>query len=159
MDQFAMGINLQIPASDISQRVKNAPQSNEYVGRLAYLLQPGRPVADIALLYPIAALQTTYDFSGGQLAENAKPETDRSITELAGMMGPAWEYAYNGGAMPSEIDYEIDYMDVGEFFVAAFALLSADTHRHCGVFPAHVWHGELAQQVAGAGYCGSGEDG
>jgi len=110
MDQFAMGINLQIPAGDIGERVKNAPQLNEYVGRLSYLLQHGRHVADIAVLYPIAALQTTYDFSGGQLAESAKPETDNSVNELARMMGPAWEYAYNGGTVPPEIDY----MDVGE---------------------------------------------
>jgi len=110
MDQFAMGINLQIPAGEISQQAKNVPELNEYVGRLAYLLQHGRHVADIAVLYPIAALQSAYNFSGGQLAENAKPETDRSVTELAKAMGPAWEYAYNGGVVPSEIDY----MDIGE---------------------------------------------
>jgi len=62
------------------------------------------------VLYPIAALQACYTFAGGQVPENAKPETDRSVTDLAKAMGPAWEYAYNGGVPPPEIDY----MDVGE---------------------------------------------
>src|SRR2546422_2768223 len=65
MDQFAMGINFQIPSGDISQRVKNVAELNEYVGRLSYLLQHGRHVADIAVLYPIASLQACYTFAGG----------------------------------------------------------------------------------------------
>ena len=110
MDQFAMGISLQIPWSGISQSVKNMQALSDYVGRLSYLLQHGRHVADIAVLYPIAALQACYNFAGGQIAEAAKPDTDQSVTELAKVMGPGWEYAYNGGIPPPEIDY----MDLGE---------------------------------------------
>jgi hypothetical protein len=109
MDQYAMGINLQIPWVGINQ-VKDVAALNDYVGRLSYLLQHGRHVADVAALYPIAALQACYTFAGGQVPENVKSETDRSVTKLAKAMGPAWEYAYNGGIPPPEIDY----MDVGE---------------------------------------------
>jgi putative intracellular protease/amidase len=114
MDQYAMGINLQIPSVGINQ-VKDVVALNDYVGRLSYLLQHGRHVADVAVLYPIAALQACYSFAGGQVPENAKPETDRSVTDLAKAMGPAWEYAYNGGVPPPEIDY----MDVGEILYRA----------------------------------------
>jgi hypothetical protein len=109
MDQYAMGISFQIPWIGVNQ-VKDVVALNDYVGRLSYLLQHGRHVADVAVLYPIAALQACYTFTGGQVPENAKPETDRSVSELAKAMGPAWEYAYNGGVPPPEIDY----MDVGE---------------------------------------------
>jgi len=110
MDQFAMGINLQLPWAGITHYVKNMKELNDYVGRLSYLLQHGRHVADVAVLYPIASLQTCYTFAGGRIADAAKPDTDRSVTELAKAMGPAWEYAYNGGVPPPEIDY----MDLGE---------------------------------------------
>ena len=53
MDQFAMGINYQIPARTVQPK---RPELNDYVGRLSYLLQHGKHVADIAVLYPIASL-------------------------------------------------------------------------------------------------------
>jgi hypothetical protein len=110
MDQYAMGINRQVPAGDISRRVKNVSELNRYVARLSYLLQHGRHVADVAVLYPIAALQSAYQFAGGGIPDAKKPDTDRSVNELAKAMGPGWEYAYNGGLPPPEIDY----MDLGE---------------------------------------------
>lgn len=110
MDQYAMGINRQVPAGDISKRMKNVGALNDYVGRLSYMLQHGRHVADVAVVYPIASLQAAYNFAGGQIPENKKPETDQTVNDLAKAMGPGWEYAYNGGLPPPEVDY----MDVGE---------------------------------------------
>jgi hypothetical protein len=87
MDQFAMGINFQVPARP---RVSKPVELNTYVGRLSYLLQHGRHVADIAVLYPIAALQAAYKTAGGA------------------QMGVF--YALEGGAARPEFDY----MDLGE---------------------------------------------
>ena len=44
----------------------SAPELNDYVGRLSYLLQHGRHVADVAVLYPIGSLQASYRFMGGR---------------------------------------------------------------------------------------------
>ena len=63
MDQYAMGINEQIPAR--TEQPKRA-ELNDYVGRLSYLLQHGRHVADVAVLYPIASLQAAYRNVGGR---------------------------------------------------------------------------------------------
>lgn len=100
MDQFAKGINVMVPHAvwytptnvifqpDLSPT--NAvygprlPAFNQYIGRLQRLLQGGRHVADIAVLYPIATLQAGYYFGPG------KP--------------------YEGGVIPPEADY----MEVGE---------------------------------------------
>lgn len=46
------------------------PEYSEYIGRLSYLLRGGRRVADIALLYPIADLQSFFRF---QAEENVRP--------------------------------------------------------------------------------------
>jgi hypothetical protein len=100
MDQFAKGINVMIPHAvwydanhivfepELSQRTEpyasELPQYNQYIGRLQRVLQFGRHVADIGVLYPIATLQAGYRFDVG------KP--------------------YEGGIIPKEADY----MDVGE---------------------------------------------
>ncbi len=86
MDQFAMGINFQIPARTPQPK---RPELNDYVGRLSYLLQHGRHVADVAVLYPIASLYAQYRHLGSQIAENV--------------------YAREGGPA-----HGIDYQDVGE---------------------------------------------
>ncbi len=100
MDQFAKGINCMVPHAvwylpekiifqpDLSPASAGyggeLPAYNQYIGRLQRMLQGGRHVADIAVLYPIATLQGGYYFGPG------KP--------------------YEGGVIPPEADY----MDVGE---------------------------------------------
>lgn len=100
MDQFAKGINCMVPHAVWYSPVgvifppnltpgdptygPELPAYNRYVGRLQRMLQGGRHVADVGVLYPIATLQADYYFGPG------KP--------------------YEGGVIPSEADY----MDVGE---------------------------------------------
>jgi hypothetical protein len=102
MDQFAKGINWMIPHAvwydptpknitfpqELSYRSPvygpALPAYNEYMARLHRILQRGRHVADIAVLYPIATLQAGYRFDVG--------------------------VPYEGGIVPPEADY----MDVGE---------------------------------------------
>ncbi len=99
MDQFAKGINLMEPhavwytdAVDITPELSPEgkkfgpmlPAYNEYIGRLQTMLQGGRHVADIGILYPIASLQGSYHFGPGD----------------PGM----------GGIIPGEADYQ----DIGE---------------------------------------------
>ncbi|MBN1490696.1 MAG: hypothetical protein JXA69_12325 [Phycisphaerae bacterium] len=100
MDQFAKGINVMVPHAVWYDSAKivfqpelsykspiygpELPAYNEYMGRLQRLLQGGRHVADIGVLYPIATLQAGYHFGVG------KP--------------------YEGGVIPTEADY----MDIGE---------------------------------------------
>jgi hypothetical protein len=98
MDQFAMGINFQIP--DRTEQPAR-PQLNDYVGRLGYLLQHGRHVADVAVLYPIASLQADYHFIGGVEFPRRENEPPPQIPENV--------YAREGGFAPG-----IDYQDVGE---------------------------------------------
>ena len=62
MDQFAMGINFQVPARTVQPK---RAELNDYVGRLSYLLEQGRHVADVAVLYPIASLHAAYHNAGG----------------------------------------------------------------------------------------------
>ena len=109
MDQFAMGINLQIPAADSLMQLSDVPRFNEYVARLSYLLRHGRHVADIAVLYPIASLQSCYRFSSEAIPEDPKRD-DAGVKALYDLQGPAWKWAYLGGIVPPEIDY----MDIGE---------------------------------------------
>ena len=128
MDQYAMGINRQVPWGGIDRQLKNVAALNDYVGRLSYMLQHGRHVSDVAVLYPIAALQACYNFAGGPVPEGRKPETDVSVNMLAKAMGAGWTYAYNGGLPPDEIDY----MDLGEIL---FRGLRIDyTYLHPEVF-------------------------
>ena len=100
MDQFAKGVNMMVPHAvwyrtnriifppELSWRTEPyasaLPAYNDYIGRLQRVLQQGRPVVDIAVLYPIAGLQTAYHFGVG------KP--------------------YEGGVIPAWADY----MAVGE---------------------------------------------
>ncbi|MBN1420904.1 MAG: discoidin domain-containing protein, partial [Planctomycetes bacterium] len=100
MDQFAKGINAMVPHAvwyapasatfppDLSPENEtygpHLPDYNRYIGRLQRMLQGGRHVADIGILYPIATLQAGTVFGPG------KP--------------------YEGGVIPPEADY----MDVGE---------------------------------------------
>jgi hypothetical protein len=100
MDQYAKGINLMVPHAvwyDPAQIVfppelsyrhpvwgPQLPEYNKCMGRLNLLLQSGRHVADVAVLYPIATLQAAYHFGPGN--------------------------PYLGGPIPEEADY----MDVGE---------------------------------------------
>jgi hypothetical protein len=98
MDQYAMGINYQIPARTVQPK---RPELNDYVGRLSYLLQHGRHVADIAVLYPIAALRTQYRHLGGVQFPLKGDEQAPQIMETA--------YAREGG-----FAYGIDYQDIGE---------------------------------------------
>jgi len=99
MDQFAKGINLMEPHAvwynevidiqpDLSPSGKEfgpeLPAFNDYIGRLQTMLQGGKHVADIAILYPIASLQGSYHFGSG----------DHGL----------------GGIIPSEADY----LDIGE---------------------------------------------
>lgn len=104
MDQFAKGINLMIPHAvwydpvkiacppELSDRTEtyaqHLPEYNRYIGRLQRMLQGGRHVADIAVLYPIATMQSDYYFGPGDAPGKA----------------------YLGGVIPPEADY----MDVGE---------------------------------------------
>lgn len=100
MDQFAKGINWMVPHAvwydpativfppELSSRSPvygpALPAYNQYMARLQRVLQQGRHVADIGVLYPIATMQAGYRFGVGT--------------------------PYEGGIIPQEADY----MDVGE---------------------------------------------
>ena len=100
MDQFAKGVNLMVPHAvwyrtdpimfppELSYRTERyaseLPRYNQYIGRLQRVLQQGRPLVDIAVLYPIHGLQSAYYFGPGE--------------------------PYKGGVIPKWADY----MDVGE---------------------------------------------
>lgn len=91
MDQATMGTNFQVGALPRDK----TPASDRFIGRLSYLLQHGRHVADIAILYPIESLQAEYRFGewgqGKEAANNAI----------------AW--AREGGITPTS-----DYVELGE---------------------------------------------
>ncbi len=81
MDQFAKGINTMVPHAvwydpatirfkpDLSPGAPmygpELPAYNQYIGRLQRMLQGGRHVADIGVLYPIATLQAGSWFGPG----------------------------------------------------------------------------------------------
>jgi len=56
MDQAAMGVNFQVGALPRSK----TPENDRLIGRLCYMLQHGRHVSDVAILYPIPSLQASY---------------------------------------------------------------------------------------------------
>jgi hypothetical protein len=93
MDQYVMGVNLQIG----TRASEAGPELGRYIGRMSYLLRHGRHVTDIAMLYPIASLQTAYKFA------SPLPSARRGSD-------PDFEYALEGGIVPPETDY----MDLGE---------------------------------------------
>ena len=86
MDQYAMGINMQTPFPgqlESAMSVDELLEFNNYIGRLSYMLQGGRHVSDIAVIYPIASAQATNVF------------------------GEGWEYGYTGGETAPELDYQL----------------------------------------------------
>ncbi len=112
MDQFAMGVNFQVPARTVQPK---RAELNDYVGRLSYLLQHGRHVADIAVLYPIASLHAQYRNLGGVTFPLGEGEQPPQIMETA--------YAREGGYA-----FGMDYQDIGE---ALFRGLRVDyTYLH-----------------------------
>jgi hypothetical protein len=112
MDQYAMGINYQIPARTVQPK---RPELNDYVGRLSYLLQHGRHVSDIAVLYPIATLRAQYRNLGGVTFPQQSDAPPPQIMETA--------YAREGG-----FAFGMDYQDIGE---ALFRGLRVDyTYLH-----------------------------
>jgi hypothetical protein len=115
MDQYAMGVNLQVTSGGPA-RTAYAPEFNRFLGRMSYLLQGGRHVADVAVLYPIASLQSAYKFDGGQHVTQPPGAQPPSINAVAS--------AREGGITPPEIDYQ----DIGE---ALFRGLRVDyTYLH-----------------------------
>ncbi|MBN2182638.1 MAG: hypothetical protein JW715_12060 [Sedimentisphaerales bacterium] len=92
VDQATMGANFQVGALPRDK----TPESDRLIGRLCYMLQHGRHVADVAILYPISSLQAAYCFG------------DWGDAPRAGAMEVA--YAREGGIVPPEIDY----IDLGE---------------------------------------------
>ena len=92
MDQFAKGINTMVPHAvwyggggmppDLTPGAATygpeLPAYNKYIGRLQRLLQGGRHVADIGVLYPIATLQAGSWFGPGDPAQGCVdiPEAD-----------------------------------------------------------------------------------
>ena len=121
MDQFAMGVSFQSPAGQIARQLKDVRALNRYTGRLSYMLQHGRHVADVAVLYPIASLQGCYKFTPDPapkdwtLADLTDLGYPKALLNDGGLgllkrFGPSWYYAYVGGIVPPEIDYQ----DVGE---------------------------------------------
>ena len=93
MDQFAMGVNLQIG----NRPAEIGPPLDRFVGRMSYLLRHGRHVADIAVLYPIASLQSAYYFA-------TPPSSNRPGSS------PAFYWPLEGGVIPPGLDY----VDLGE---------------------------------------------
>ena len=91
MDQYAMGVNIQMDARPREMD----PDIGRFVGRMGYLLQGGRHVADVAMLYPIASLQADYTF--------ANPTSRRSGSSAG------FYYSLEGGVVAPENDY----MDIG----------------------------------------------
>ena len=94
MDQFAKGINVMVPHAvwygspkitfppDLTPGAATyspeLPAYNNYIGRLQRMLQAGRHVADIGVLYPIATLQAGSWFGPGNPYEGCVeiPEAD-----------------------------------------------------------------------------------
>ncbi|HXS94990.1 MAG TPA: glycosyl hydrolase [Candidatus Limnocylindrales bacterium] len=119
MDQFAMGINYQIPARTPQPK---RPELNDYVGRLSYVLQHGRHVSDIAVLYPIASMHAQYRNLGGVTFPMAAGAQAPQIMETA--------YAREGGPA-----FGADYQDLGE---SLFRALRVDyTYLHPEVLAEH----------------------
>ena len=102
MDQAAKGVNMFVPhavwynpqtmPAGMQPELSAAdplygpalPEYNRYIGRIHLMLQqPGRHVADIAVLYPIESLQSTYHFNGPIPAyEGGVPGTEDNYMDL-----------------------------------------------------------------------------
>ncbi|HWB32826.1 MAG TPA: glycosyl hydrolase [Acidobacteriaceae bacterium] len=127
MDQYAMGINSQVPARTVQPK---RPELNEYVGRLSYMLQGGRHVADVAVLYPIDSLHADYHNAGGVQFPLAGGEKAPQIMEEA--------YSREGGPAPDD-----DYQNVGEDLFRASRVDYTYLHPEVLVDNCTVEHGTL----------------
>ena len=87
IDQATMGANFQVGALPRGK----TPESDRLIGRLCYILQQGRHVSDVAILYPIDSLQGAYSFG--------------DWGDARGAGGNEVAYAREGGIVPPEIDY------------------------------------------------------
>lgn len=127
MDQYAMGINAQVPARTVQPK---RAQLNDYVGRLSYMLQGGRHVADVAVLYPIDALHADYHLLGGATFPLAPGEKAPQIMEAA--------YAREGGDAPGS-----DYQAIGEDLFRASRIDYTYLHPEVLVENTTIDHGTL----------------
>ncbi len=127
MDQYAMGINTQVPARTVQPK---RAELNDYVGRLSYMLQGGRHVADVAVLYPIDALHAEYHNLGGQQFPLATGEKAPDIREE--------NYAREGGDAPGS-----DYQAIGEDLFRASRVDYTYLHPEVLVENCTVDHGKL----------------
>jgi hypothetical protein len=87
MDQATMGVNFQVGALPRSK----TPENDRLIGRLCYMLQHGRHVSDVAILYPIDSLHAAYRIGDWGDAPQANAN--------------AVAYAREGGIVPPENDY------------------------------------------------------
>jgi hypothetical protein len=127
MDQYAMGINSQVPARTVQPK---RAELNDYVGRLSYMLQGGRHVADVAVLYPIDSLHADYHNVGGVQFPLAAGEKAPQIMEAA--------YAREGGPAPDN-----DYQSIGEDLFRASRIDYTYLHPEVLVDNCTVDHGTL----------------
>ena len=86
MDATAMGANFMTGA--VPRIGDKTPENDRFIGRLNYMIQHGRHIADVAILYPIASLQGSFRFLDW---EGVRP------ADVA--------YAREGGFVPPETDY------------------------------------------------------
>jgi len=104
MDEYAKGINLLVPHAvwydpeprrvvfqpELSYRHSRygpaLPEFNRYVGRLNLLLQHGRHVADVAVLYPIATLHAGYRFDAGNPYDGGLPVPEADYLDVGEML-------------------------------------------------------------------------
>jgi hypothetical protein len=103
---------------------------NDYVGRLSYMLQGGRHVADVAVLYPVAALHADYHNAGGVQFPLSAGETAPNVSETA--------YAREGGVAPGA-----DYQNIGEDLFRASRVDYTYLHPEVLVENCTVDHGRL----------------
>jgi len=112
MDQFAKGINTMVPHAvwydpkaiifkpNLSpgdpQYGPELPPYNQYIGRLQRMLQGGRHVADIGVLYPIATLQAGSWFGPGDPYQGCVdiPEADYMQVGEALSLGVRRDFTY-----------------------------------------------------------------
>jgi len=127
MDQYAMGINSQVPARTVQPK---RVELNDYVGRLSYMLQGGRHVADVAVLYPIDSLHADYHNAGGVQFPLAAGEKFPVVSETA--------YAREGGPAPGA-----DYQTIGDDLFRASRVDYTYLHPEVLVENCTIDHGKL----------------
>ena len=111
MDLFAKGINTMVPhavwydpakiiqpnlSPDAATYGPELPAYNRYLGRLQRLLQGGRHVADLGVLYPIANLQAVSWFAPGDYVQGCVevPEADYMQVGEALSLGVRRDFTY-----------------------------------------------------------------